>query len=151
MKIVFEVPLRLVAGSNAREHWGSLARRTEKQHKAGEVAMANALLQWRLKQGKGNDAIPFPLVVVITRRGKGKLDSDNLAISGKHLRDGIADALGIDDGDEDMVAWEYRQEHAPKFSARVEVSDAKCYTAFVTSLFQIQRRAITAITSRGEK
>lgn len=121
MRLVFEVPLKLVSGMNAREHWGSAAHRAAKQRKAGEVACANALLAWRLKQSKGQDAIPFPLFVLITRRGKQKLDSDNLAISGKHVRDGIADALGVDDGDESKVTWNYRQEHSPRYSARVEI------------------------------
>ena len=124
MKLIFEIPGKLVSGMNAREHWGSRANRAKKQREGGAEHAANAILRWRLKQGKGRDALPFPLVVTIIRRGKAPLDSDNLAISGKHLRDGIADALGVDDGDESLVTWEYRQEHAPKYSARVEIESA---------------------------
>ena len=40
----------------------------------------------------------FPIVVTITRLGPRALDSDNLASSGKHVRDAIATWLGVDDG-----------------------------------------------------
>lgn len=45
------------------------------------------------------------LVAAVPRR----LDSDNLATSMKALQDAIADYLGIDDGDEDRIRWEYGQ------------------------------------------
>jgi hypothetical protein len=40
-----------------------------------------------------------PLLVVMTRIAPRALDDDNLASALKHLRDGIADALGYDDRD----------------------------------------------------
>ena len=52
--------------------------------------------------------LPPPCVITITRIGPRKLDSDNLAGSAKHVRDGVADWLGIDDGDE-RLTWEYAQ------------------------------------------
>ena len=49
-----------------------------------------------------------PLKVTITRIAPGKLDDDNLTGSAKHVRDGIADALGIDDGDP-RITWVVEQ------------------------------------------
>ena len=53
-------------------------------------------------------APPAPLTITITRIGPRRLDSDNLAASAKHVRDGIADWLEIDDGDE-RLTWNYAQ------------------------------------------
>ena len=44
----------------------------------------------------------------LTRIGPRRLDSDNLAAALKHVRDGVADALGMDDGDPRLV-WLYGQ------------------------------------------
>jgi hypothetical protein len=45
------------------------------------------------------------------------MDSDNSIGSLKSVRDGVADALGIDDGDP-RLTWEYRQETGP-FGVRI--------------------------------
>ena len=47
-------------------------------------------------------------VVTITRIAPRALDDDNLAASAKHVRDGIADAMGLDDRDP-RVRWRYAQ------------------------------------------
>lgn len=64
----------------------------------------NALL--KSKFGK-----PFEfrtIVIVIARIGPRALDGDNLAGSAKHVRDGIADWLGVNDGD-NRITWLYEQ------------------------------------------
>ena len=61
-----------------------------------------------------------PWLITITRQGKRKLDDDNLASSAKHIRDGVADALGIDDGDP-RLHWKYLQEHPLPYGAHVEM------------------------------
>jgi len=48
--------------------------------------------------------------ITMTRRGR-KMDDDNLGGAFKAVRDGIADALQIDDGDE-RLSWIPRQERA---------------------------------------
>jgi hypothetical protein len=45
------------------------------------------------------------------------MDGDNSIGSLKAVRDGVADALGIDDGDP-RLTWEYRQETGP-FGVRI--------------------------------
>lgn len=56
----------------------------------------------------------------------GKLDSDNLPGAFKHVRDGMADALGIDDGDA-RLAWSY---------AQVKAKRGKCFATIVVELRQ---------------
>jgi hypothetical protein len=64
----------------------------------------------------------IPAIVTISRLSAGQLDDDNLAASIKHVRDGIADALGIDDGGP-FVQWRYAQiKVAPKvYAVRVQI------------------------------
>lgn len=64
---------------------------------------------------------PKRVVVTLTRLGPRKLDSDNLAGSFKAIRDGVADALGIDDGSE-LIQWEYRQEKSKECSVVIEIN-----------------------------
>lgn len=51
------------------------------------------------------------LVITLTRIGSGMLDGDNLAAGCKHLRDGIADALEVNDA-HPRLRWFYSQERA---------------------------------------
>lgn len=60
-----------------------------------------------------------PLPVKLVRVSPSKLDDDNLRSALKGVRDGIADALHVDDGS-DHVAWDYGQERGP-FGVWVEV------------------------------
>jgi crossover junction endodeoxyribonuclease RusA len=50
----------------------------------------------------------FDVCVRFTRHGKRTLDDDNLPTAFKHIRDGVADAIGIDDGSA-RYTWEYAQ------------------------------------------
>lgn len=61
--------------------------------------------------GKGEAApdLSGPLMVTITRISSGVLDDDSLPASAKHVRDGIADALGVKDNDP-RVVWRYKAE-----------------------------------------
>lgn len=56
---------------------------------------------------------PLPVVVTLTRIAPRDFDSDNLAMSFKAARDGIADALGVDDGSA-RVTWRYAQRRGLK-------------------------------------
>lgn len=53
------------------------------------------------------------LVVTLTRLGPGLLDDDNLTAGFKAVRDGIADALEVNDR-HPMLRWIYSQERAPR-------------------------------------
>jgi len=67
--------------------------------------------------------IPFPITVpvpvVFTRIGVRKLDDDNLQHAFKPVRDVVAEWLGVDDGDTELVRFSYKQR--PGYSAGVEI------------------------------
>ncbi len=109
-----EIPIRTRSEANARLHWAARARQASEQRRVARICVRAALA--RLPP-------PFPLTVTLTRLAPRRLDSDNLAISLKAVRDGVADALGLDDGDARLV-WRYAQEGLPRgrYAVRVEVS-----------------------------
>ena len=63
-----------------------------------------------------------PSVVTLIRKSSGTLDGDGLQSALKATRDGVADWLGVDDGDK-RLTWRYQQERgAPKtYQVRIEV------------------------------
>jgi len=64
------------------------------------------------------------LVVTLCRVAPRTLDDDNLRGATKGLRDGVADALGINDNDP-RVTWEYQQRrgHAGEYAVSVTIAD----------------------------
>ena len=109
--IQFELPIKLVSEANVREHWSKKAKRAKEQRGLARMLTRGINLTWM-----------FPYHVIITRYGPGsrKLDFDNLANSAKHVIDGIADALGVDDGDTTKITWEVKQERGP-YKVRIEI------------------------------
>ncbi len=91
------LPLKVVNESNQRSRWGT-ARRTKQAR--GTVGMVV-----RMQVGQLG---PPPYVVTLTRIAPRNLDSDGVVSALKATRDGVADALGINDGDE-RVEWRYGQ------------------------------------------
>ncbi|MEJ7746335.1 MAG: hypothetical protein WKF61_06210 [Luteimonas sp.] len=101
------LPLHLVSGANVREHWALRSKRA-KSHREACIAVPGH---------------PVPCVVTLTRLGPRELDSDNLAISAKHVRDGIADRLGVNDNDK-RVEWRYAQERSKEYGVRIVIQGA---------------------------
>jgi hypothetical protein len=95
--ICANVPLKLISEANAHTHWRERQRRAKLHRKAAREAL-----------GPDIKGPPPPYVITITRIGPRTLDSDNLAGAAKHVRDGVADWLGIDDGDK-RLTWLYDQ------------------------------------------
>jgi hypothetical protein len=92
------------------EHWAKRASR----------AKAHRLQAWaELRALKSTGIIVGPVAVTLTRIAPRKLDDDNLRGAMKHIRDGVADWLEIDDGD-DRIQWLYGQEKGPA-AVRIEV------------------------------
>ena len=52
----------------------------------------------------------MPCQARIVRIAPGRLDTDNLVSSQKHIRDGVADFLEIDDRHDHIIAYVYGQE-----------------------------------------
>jgi hypothetical protein len=113
----YVVNIRTVSEANraSHEHWRKRQQRAKQQR-------SNAA--WSAEACSKPKRWPLPCVIKLTRIAPSNgLDSDNLPVSMKHVRDGIADAMGIDDRDP-RVTWEYSQERgAPKqYAVRVEVT-----------------------------
>lgn len=106
------IPIKTVSVANLREHHMAKARRAKAHRNAA----------WLTMKATGMPPAP-PLTVTMTRQSVGTLDTDNLANSLKSARDGIADWLGLDDGDP-RITWVYAQEKAKRgsFGLIVEVT-----------------------------
>ena len=95
--------MKLISINNSRRGRWSMASLAKIQRQRALLEVANKIEQEGLPPGP-------PYKIIIVRHGKRKLDSDNLAASAKFVRDGVADALGIDDGDDSLATWHYMQE-----------------------------------------
>jgi len=106
------LPLRLVSLTNQREHWAKKAKRA-KEHRWLALAAINRGHEL-LERGR--------FMVTFTRVAPRKLDDDNLRECCKHLRDGVADWFGVDDGSP-MYEWRYEQEKGkPKeYAVRIRI------------------------------
>jgi len=110
------LPLRLVSEANARQHWSKRAKRAREQRSLALMSLYTGLRA----RGWVGASIGFA-TVTLHRVGKKMLDSDNLQRSAKAVRDGVADALGVNDADP-RVAWKYTQGVGPRYEVRIEVS-----------------------------
>lgn len=108
---MWTLPMKLPSCANLREHWAVRAKRM-KQHRFHGAYQTRKLIP--LDDVEETDRI----YVLIVRHGVRKLDSDNLASAAKGLRDGIADALDIDDGSE-RIQWSYEQQTCRRGAERV--------------------------------
>ncbi len=92
--------------------WRAAAARRKKQRKD-----ANYLTPRRMRA---------PCEVLLIRLSPGELDDDNLRPALKSIRDGIADALGVDDRDP-AVRWEYAQARCKRGDegVRVRITNGK--------------------------
>tara|TARA_Y100000310_G_C20451496_1_gene700961 strand:- start:298 stop:633 length:336 start_codon:yes stop_codon:yes gene_type:complete len=102
--------IRTVSEANRSGHWA----KHHKRHQEQRWYAAAALQEHR-------PLPPLPVKIVLTRVAPRKLDTDNLASSMKHIRDGIADCFEIDDGNEGYD-WQYAQRHGKDYQVVVEIT-----------------------------
>jgi hypothetical protein len=98
------LPIRITSGLNMREHWRVRAARVKRERTIACLAAFGCV---------GFTSVGWPAVCTLTRIAPGLLDDDNLAGGFKAVRDGIADALGIDDADP-RITWRYAQQKGPR-------------------------------------
>ena len=134
MRTRFDIPIRTYSETNTRGHWAPKAKRTKSQRGAAKVEARSAFVAadehypathpGETLRGRG--VLSEPVRITLTRIAPRKLDSGNLEAAFKAVQDGIADALGIDDGD-DRLTWVYQQARgAPKEHAvRVTIETGK--------------------------
>ncbi len=107
------LPLKTVSTLNAREHWSKRAARAAEHRAIARMALTGPLRAAKMK---------LPVRVTLTRVAPRALDpGDNLPASMKGLRDGIADALGVDDRTP-LVTWSYDQRRGKPREYGVEVA-----------------------------
>lgn len=108
-----EAPVRTVSEMNVREHWAVRNKRRAKQRRMVYYA-------WKVAVAGKRRLLGAPCTVRLTRLGAKLLDSDNLQMSFKHIRDQVAELLGMDDADE-RLTFEYAQEAKRDFGVVIEV------------------------------
>jgi hypothetical protein len=113
--ITFFVPVKTSNESNGSQ---GLRWLKAKKRKEAREAVAKAV-----KELEPVSAEAFPVVVMLTRLSAGVLDDDGLRSACKAVRDGIAEWLGVDDGDVNRLRFAYDQEKAPQktYGVRVKV------------------------------
>ena len=101
----FELPIKTISEANRRYDWGK-SRFVHMHRHRDQRCVAQLVMNAHLQE------IPAgrPLRITLVRIGPRRLDDDNLAGAMKHVRDGIADSLEIDDGDETQAVWAVAQE-----------------------------------------
>lgn len=106
------LPIKTVSVMNTREHHFARARRAATHRSTARLCL----------MAYGKPPAP-PLTVKMTRIGFGTLDDDNLASSFKACRDGIADWLGLDDGNPG-ITWACAQQKGKRgeYGVIVEVT-----------------------------
>ena len=105
------MPIMTVSLLNMREHWRATAKR-----KAEHRYVVSQYF-------KGLPVPALPITVTLTRWSCGTLDAhDNLPSAFKHIVDGLAAWIGIDDAS-NQVEWKYAQRKCPrgKFGVTVEI------------------------------
>ncbi len=108
--LTIHLPIATPSLANARLHWAKRARIVKQQRLAAALMVGS----------QAPDALK-PKRITLTRMASRKLDTDNLASALKAVRDGIAVALGISDGDE-RIEWVYRQENGQPRGVMVEIA-----------------------------
>lgn len=104
------LPIRTVNALNRREHWAKRSTRTraERHHAWAEVF---------------NTDCAAPCAVSLTREAPRAMDGDGLQASFKAIRDGVADALGVNDNDP-RVSWQYAQRKSKEYAVVIEIRSA---------------------------
>lgn len=111
--ITVDLPLRVTSEANRHEHWRYRSGRAANQKRAARLAVGAAA-------HKAGFFLAIPLVVTLTRFGKQLLDSDNLVGAFKHVRDGIASVVDVDDRSS-QYTWIYKQEKAGYNGIRIQI------------------------------
>ena len=102
-------PIIVVSEANLRGHWWSKDKRRREQRYAAAMVVRTYAPRLFLSNVTH---------VTLTRYGVRLLDTDNLAGAFKAVRDGIADALGVDDG---TLPWQYDQLKSQSLGIRISL------------------------------
>lgn len=87
--------------------------------KQSDQVRAHVLEALGRRQLRGEDLVP--VLVTMTRISAGHTDDDGVVGALKHVRDGVARALGINDGDEARLRFAYAQRLGDRGKPAVEI------------------------------
>lgn len=122
--IEFTIPVKTVNEANGSHgHWRVKAGRRKAQRRIAQETCWWAFNDYKSKFAYKPKFAPFPCVVTMSRKSAGTLDDDNLRVSLKAIRDGIADAFGIADNDT-RISWQYAQEKCKRGTYGVRITIA---------------------------
>lgn len=96
MRVSIAYKLALVANSRRGRGGHAASKRAAHERRLGLLAIT----------ASAEPAPSLPVVVTLTRVGKGSPDWDNVVGAMKHIRDGVADGLGVRDNDS-RIEWRY--------------------------------------------
>jgi hypothetical protein len=108
--VTVTIPIHTVSEANAHTHWRVRQKRAKQQRSTVQVVLRATATPPAL-----------PCSVTLTRIAPRALDDDNLAGALKHVRDGVADWLGINDRDA-RVSWACAQRRGAARQYAVEVA-----------------------------
>lgn len=110
--ITLDLPIRTLNETNQRGHWAKHSALHAEQRLVVRTMLVN-----------GVGRLPAaPVVVTLTRFAPNLLDEDdNLNIAFKHVRDGIAEAYGIDDRHKALLHFRYAQERSREYGIRIQI------------------------------
>ena len=111
----YPIPVKTVSETNMREHWSQRHKRRKHQRTFARATT------WEILRQRGV-TVSLPVTITLTRVGGRQMDSDNLGSSAKGVRDGIADALGVDDGSSE-ITWVYAQRRGKPRGVHVEIME----------------------------
>ena len=101
----FSIPIAMKPQANMSEHWAVKATRTRNERAIARIYYNNHIFTKPPETG--------PIEITLKRLGNRRFDSGNLGHAFKAIQDGIADAMGINDGNQ-RLRWKYEQEQVPK-------------------------------------
>ena len=112
-KIDIFLPLVTKTLDNLRCHWSVKAKLVKEQRET---------TYWMLK----TKSLPeSPVTITITRCAPRRLDTTNLGSALKGVIDGCSDAMGVDDSQDDLMAFDLRQRKQSLVGVEVTIEGRK--------------------------
>ena len=113
-KFEWVIPMKIISEANTHEHW----TKSSKRHKMQQFLVRCEFRHHEMK-------VQLPCNIKLTRLSARFLDSDNLQIAFKWIRDQIADCIlpGLAKGradDDKRISWQYCQEAADSQGIKIE-------------------------------
>lgn len=123
VNVTVTIPIYARSEANRRDHWSAKSSRVSQQRgfTAAYLRGAANLVNF-VRRLDTSQRFKVTLTRIHRRRVK-PLDDDNLRSSLKAVRDGVADAIGIDDGDK-RVIWDYAQEPGSDYAVRIQINSS---------------------------